>query len=244
LIAFDDQGHLLWTPSEVYQLAIESPSYLINDLLMSATPAAFPTRRSHFDFLEAVRERTGVHPRNLFLRGSCQVGFSIAPKAKVWTLMSDESDLDLAIVDAEYFSRINHDVQRWADDNRAETLQEGVFHFDYVGWEQDRRRYNCCRAGDLPLSVCVHHQQTMEAIADRRDCGRHRELNAFIYRDWWSVFRRYEWDLIDLVRRIRRRELTAPADEPLPPEGARASARVGPPGSQAGPTASLPPESA
>jgi hypothetical protein len=144
--------------------------------------------------------------------------------------MHNESDLDLAIIDADYFGKINREVQQWADDNRAELIQKGEFHFDsYVEWRQDCLRYNCCRASNLPLSVCVHHQQTMEEIADLRHCGLRRNLNAFVYRDWWSLFRRYEWDLIDLVGKVRGRRITPPSDKPLPPEGARPSARAGQP---------------
>jgi len=217
VIIYDEHGHIRWKPIELFQLAIDSPRPLINDFLTSGTPAAFATRDRYSGFLEAVAERTGVHPRNLFLRGSCQVGFSIAPRPKVWTSMHADSDLDLAIVDADYFQRINQEVQKWADDNRAESIREDVPSFDYVGWQRDRRLYNCCRAEDLPLSVCVHHQETMATIAGLQHCGSKREVNAFVFRDWWSVYRRYEWDLKELIGGVRGRRLTPPGDVPLPP---------------------------
>ncbi len=84
------------TPKELYQSVLESPLRLVNDYLMGgSTPKAFDEYARYFDFVHAVSERTGVHPRNLYLRGSCQIGYSIAPRSdKVWTTMSDDSDLD------------------------------------------------------------------------------------------------------------------------------------------------------
>ena len=77
---FDKHGHVTWTPKALYDLAKSTPQRLVNRYLMTGTPWAFPEYGRYCDFLEAVAERTGVHPRNLYLRGSCQVGFSIAPK--------------------------------------------------------------------------------------------------------------------------------------------------------------------
>ena len=78
---FDEHGHVLWTPKTLYELAKTAPLQLVNRYLINGTPWAFPAYPQYFDFLEAVAERTGVHPRNLYLRGSCQIGFSIAPRA-------------------------------------------------------------------------------------------------------------------------------------------------------------------
>ena len=84
---FDSQGHVQWTPRTLYDLAKTAPLRLVNRFLMNGTPAAFPDYGRYCDFQEAVAERTGVHPRNLYLRGSCHIGFSIAPQPKVWTAM-------------------------------------------------------------------------------------------------------------------------------------------------------------
>src|SRR5438552_17434540 len=79
---FDEQGHVVWTPKELYQMVVEGPLRLVNDYLMGgSTPKALDEYAQYRDFVHAVAERTGVHPRNLYLRGSCQIGFSIAPRA-------------------------------------------------------------------------------------------------------------------------------------------------------------------
>ena len=127
---FDEHGHVIWTPKILYDLAKVDPLRLINNYLMSGTPHAFSTYDSYCDFLEAVAERTGIHPRNLYLRGSCQIGFSIAPKHnKVWTAMRGDtapnpSDLDLVIVDEAYFTRFEREVRWWEDRNPGEVLSE------------------------------------------------------------------------------------------------------------------------
>src|ERR1700722_8715445 len=101
---FDEHGHVVWTPQELYHLVVKAPNRLLEGYLMAGTPAAFPDYTSWCDFLEAIAERIGVHLRNLYLRGSCHIGFSIAPKwDKVWVAMNEQSDLDLVIVDAHYF---------------------------------------------------------------------------------------------------------------------------------------------
>ncbi|MCY2964031.1 MAG: hypothetical protein NT069_10370 [Planctomycetota bacterium] len=115
---FDEEGHIVWKPRELYQMALENPLRLVNDYLMGgSTPKAFDEYERYCDFVEAVAERIGVHPRNLYLRGSCQIGYSIAPRAeKVWTAMSDESDLDLVIVDRLYFERFEKEIRRWENE--------------------------------------------------------------------------------------------------------------------------------
>ena len=73
---FDEQGHILWTPKDLYGMVKDNPLRLVNDYLMGGvTPKAFAEYKLYCDFVHAISERTGVHPRNLYLRGSCQIGF-------------------------------------------------------------------------------------------------------------------------------------------------------------------------
>jgi hypothetical protein len=213
---FDEQGHVIWSPKGLYQMAKEDPLRLVNDYLMGgSTPIAFHEYEQYCDFIHAVAERTGVHPRNLYLRGSCQIGFSIAPRGeKVWNAMSDDSDLDLVIVDRPYFDRFEEEIRRWEDRNPVRALQ---------GWEataflerQRDRRFYCCRDKGLPSVVCVHHRDVMAAVTNLRHCGLYRGVSAFIYPDWLSARRRYEDDLRLLQKGIDRSELMPPADTPFP----------------------------
>ena len=93
---------------------------MIDHYLIPATPVAF-AYAAYGRFLHQLSLHLGVHPRNLFLRGSCQIGFSITPKAtKVWMAMDERSDLDLAIIDAAYYEKIDREVMRWEERTRAD----------------------------------------------------------------------------------------------------------------------------
>jgi hypothetical protein len=213
---FDEHGHVVWGPRELYELAKSNPLRLVNGYLMTGTPRAFATYEHYCDFLEALSERTGVHPRNMYLRGSCQIGFSIAPKPSAWTAMRDEpdpSDLDLVIVDEAYFTRIEREVQWWEDRNPVHYLQGGLAR-TFERRQQDRQ-FNCCRDDFLPVAVCVHHQDTMRRVAEMQHCGMQRALSAFAYPDWLSARRRYEYDIQELIKGVEQGYLPRPGDEPF-----------------------------
>lgn len=125
---FDEHGHVVWaSPRELYAEAVQSPQRLLSGYLMAGTPCAFATYSQYCDFVEAVAERTGVHARNLYVRGSCHIGFSIAPRSdKLWIVMGDDSDLDLVIVDAVYFHRFEAELRRWEERNPVKSQQEKV----------------------------------------------------------------------------------------------------------------------
>ncbi len=213
---FDEEGHIVWKPRELYQMALENPLRLVNDYLMGgSTPKAFDEYERYCDFVEAVAERIGVHPRNLYLRGSCQIGYSIAPRAeKVWTAMSDESDLDLVIVDRLYFERFEKEIRRWEERNPVHALQ-GRESSAFLDRQRDRQFY-CCRDKGLPSVVCVHHRDAMAKVANLQHCGRRRNVSAFMYPDWLSARKRYESDISLLRKGIERGELTPPEDTPSP----------------------------
>lgn len=144
---FEEHGHVIWTPKILYDLAKTAPSRLLHHYLMNGTPWAFATYDSYCDLLEAIVERTGIPPRNLYLRGSCQIGFSIAPKPeKVWTASRGAahpkpSDLDLVIVDEAYFTRFEREVRWWEDRNPGEFLPAKATKA-YLLRQRDRQ-YNC-----------------------------------------------------------------------------------------------------
>ncbi len=213
---FDEEGHIVWSLKELYQMVQEDFLRLVNGYLMGgSTPRAFDEYAQYCDFVHAVAERTGVHPRNLYLRGSCHIGFSIAPRAdKIWTVMSDDSDLDLVVVDRLYFERFEEEIRRWEDRNPVQALQ-GRESAEFLERQRDRQFY-CCRDKGLPSVVCVHHRDVMAAVADLCHCGRHRDVSAFIYPDWLSARRRYENDLRLLRKGIDSGELTPPEDTPSP----------------------------
>lgn len=220
----DEHGRWVWTPKELYELAKTNPLRLINGYLMAGTPRAFPNYACYCDFLGATADRLGVHPRNLYLRGSCHIGFSIAPKDTVWTAMRgdpDPSDLDLVIVDHGYFTRFEREV-RWWEERNAGGFLRGRPAKEFERRQQDRQ-FNCCRDELLPLAICVPHQDAMRDVAAIKHCGTHRSLSAFIYPDWLSARRRYEYDIRELVDGVEGGRLPPPGDQPVPAQAAVAA---------------------
>jgi len=214
---FDEHGHLICSPTEIYELAVENPNRLLNAYLMVGTPLVFTEYSRYCDFLEAVSDRTGIHAKNLYLRGSCHIGFSIAPKnAKLWMAVRKKSDLDLVIVDAEYFHRCEDELRRWEARNPVKSAQ-GKAAEEAANRAQDRR-FNCVRDKGLPNVVCVHHRRMMAKITAMAHCGHKRDVSAFIYPDWHSAQERYEFDLRELKKGVTKGWLTPPPPKPIPSE--------------------------
>ena len=73
----------------------------------------------------------------------------------------------------------------------------------------------------------------MRRVADMKHCGLHRTLSAFIYPDWLSARKRYEFDLRQLVKGVESGRLPPPGDEAVSEEAAvvapPAQPAVGPP---------------
>jgi len=224
---FDEHGRIDWMPKELYTLAVQNPRRLIDGFLMAGhTPAVFPSHEKYCEFLEAIAERTGIHPRSLYLRGSCQIGFSIAPRVKkVWSAARDKSDLDLVIVDVEYFRRIEEEILRWEARNPETTLKDT--HAENFTRRKEDRLYNCCWDEVFPPPVAVHHKDSMRIVANLQHCGRWRKLSAFIYPDWFSAKRRYDRDIRLLVQGVQNGTLEEPGDSPTvskkPPTSATAT---------------------
>jgi hypothetical protein len=135
--------------------------------------------------------------------------------------MSDDSDLDLVIVDRPYFERFEEEIQRWEDRNPVQALQgrESTAFFD----RQRDRQFYCCRDKGLPSVVCVQHRDVMAAVADLCHCGLRRDVSAFIYPDWLSARRRYENDIRILRKSIDSGELTPPENTPSPAKAKQAT---------------------
>ncbi len=216
---FDSQGHLECKPPELYQHAVENPHRLLNAYLMGSTPSVFSEYDQYCHFLEAVSDRTGVHAKNLYVRGSCHIGFSIAPRSdKIWLAFGPKSDIDLVIVDADYFRRCEEELRRWEVRNPI-TSPRDKGASAAANRAQDRL-FNCFRDEGLQNVVCVHHQKMMKKITALAHCGHARKVTAFIFPDWHSAQERYEFDLRRLRKGVEEEWLSPPPDEPLPREAA------------------------
>jgi len=215
---FDPEGRLIVSPKEVQQLVLANSDELVHHVLLSGTPHAFESYRNYCGFLNELSDRLHVNPRNLCLRGSAKLGFSISPKPeKLWRQMRENSDLDLAIVDSGFFSRIDDQVRTW---ERKPPNRSRIFHTNTTESKrlEERRRtkgkFECFRHFDLPrVDGVVQLYEQLNGVRTEAYCGRPRALTAFIFRDWWGVFQRYSSDLHDLRKGLRRK------DQPLPQAG-------------------------
>jgi hypothetical protein len=207
---FDAEGHVVVTPRE-WQERLADSGRLTSDVWLAGTPWAFPNYVGCREFLAFLADRLGVHANNIVVRGSTKIGFSIAPRPdKVWIAMRPDSDLDLAIVDPDYYHFFDREIRGY-ERRFGERLFSGVPRVKAVGRRESRKFYTY-RYQDLPAIGCVtDHKAILTEAPVVACCGCHRPVTAFIYRDWWSVHERCEYDLRDL-----RRALAAPG---FPPAG-------------------------
>lgn len=223
---FDSEGHVCISPRE-WQALLADPLRLVRDFWLVGTPWAFQTHDAYQKFRAFLADRLSVHPNNFVVRGSTKIGFSVSPDAdKLWVKMRPDSDLDLAIIDTDYFHFFDREIR-----GHERRLGSAAFH----GFEARKkarrdkyRRFYTYRYGDLPDIGCVEDHNHHLSEAPLQECCGQRPLSAFIYRDWWAVQSRCEYDLFELVREIRNQRLPDGGHEPRPyerPKGAREAAR-------------------
>lgn len=235
---FDEEGHIIVTPKEVHELAFSAAETLINSVLIPGTPRAVPTHRQHFELLQHISGRMGIHPNNLFFKGSTKIGFSIAPKLdKVWMAYGDASDLDLAIVDSRFFQVVDYEVDRWERNpqNRSMLFQNERLLREHGHRVYHKGKFDCFRFFDLPQGIaCMEQLNDCLNDAPVEQCCRiKRSLRAFVFRDWWGVWKRYDFDIYCLTRGLQAHQNRLPpgGDYPRPylePTDSAADACEGP----------------
>jgi hypothetical protein len=204
----------------VQELAMSNPSALINRVLLPGTPLAIAKHDLHCQLLEVLSQCLGVHPRNLLFKGSTKLGFSIAPRhQKLWMSFGPASDLDLAIVDSNFFVRLDDQVRNWERDpnNKEQMLRERKEKYQYQKRVRQKGAFDCYRFFDLPRVPLLEELNAhLDEIRTETFCGIPRSLTAFVFRDWWGVFRRYEFDLEELCRGLRNPSNPLPNADEVP----------------------------
>jgi hypothetical protein len=223
-VHFDAEGHIIVSPREVHELALTDKNKLINSILIPGTPRAIQTHSLHHDLLQHISDCIGIHPNCLFFKGSTKIGFSIAPKeAKIWMEYGPSSDLDLAIVDPHFFQMVDSEVRRWEwrRENRGRIFQNQRLWKEHLNRNYHKGKFDCFRFFDLPKIACMEELDDCLGIAPvEACCGVNRSLSAFIFRDWWGICKRYDFDLYHLTKGLCRAEGPVPAggDDPRPYE--------------------------
>ena len=217
---FDGEGHLVVTPREIHEMALADRAKLINSVLLPGTPAAISTHARHADLLSHISNAMGIHPNNLFFRGSTKIGFSIAPTAvKIWMKYGPASDLDLAIVDPWFFQLVDHEVRRWEwkTQNRSAMFRDPRLYAAYLNRASHKGRFDCFRNRDLPKIACMEELNAcLDSAPVEACCGLKRPMRAFMFRDWWGVCKRYDYDLYCLCRGLQDQERPLPAGGDVP----------------------------
>jgi hypothetical protein len=198
----DENGHARLSPAEIQQQILQDRRLLINGVLIPAVPSIFAERRSYDRFVEYLSDELRIHPRNFAIRGSTLLGFSTGPTAdKVWTVCTDQSD---HVIDRE----VRH----------FETRPTGAEEVgDTPEKRKNRRRdrkFYCYKYFNLPHLPAAVHQSAVFANVLFHLLDRPRTVDAFVYRDWWAVYDRWNEELRSVEEGIRQGRFPPGADTP------------------------------
>lgn len=212
-VRFDAEGHVLLSPKHVEE-GLSDCDLLVTRWLLPGTPHLFDTYDDFHRFLLFIADELYIPPMNVCVRGSGKIGFSIAPKGhKLWMAPGPDSDVDVGIVDVDYFNLIHRELRRWM---RTAPVDRGREVLKKV---KKTRVHEYYRYFDLPneIPVVAQHNDCFRRAGDAVECVRGRVVTAFIFRDWWSVCARYKFDL-ELVKcgLAKGGDLPRASDKPRP----------------------------
>lgn len=206
---FSAQGHLDIQPKDFLKMAQEAPRKLVNNYLLAGTPHLFATYDEYCAFRGDLASKLRIHPCTILVRGSARFGYRTSPRAdKVWTPITPDSDIDVAIADVDYFNHLDAEVREW--EARQRMPHPAHPSFRPYAQRQQYRSFNCVADSWLPPNTCVSHGDTMSEFDTMAYCGRKRKVSAFVFRDWWSLRNRFEFDIAELCSRVNAGALPPP----------------------------------
>lgn len=163
-----------------------------------------------------------LHPHNILVRGSTKIGFSIAPKPEsLWRAYGPKSDIDLAIIDNAFFERMDHEVRAWEREpaNAQRLFKDREELKKYRSRCLHKGKFDCYRHFDLPdIPTRTSMLECFRRAPLKECCDRHRPLDAFVFKDWWGLWRRYEFDLSCIItgKGADGEDLPTPTGTPRP----------------------------
>ncbi len=213
----DTEGHLIVTPQEVSNILCNSQK-LINTVLIPGTPLAFSTYNNYCNFLDACSDTLGVHPRNILVRGSAKLGFSMKPnKDSIWREFHLGSDIDLAIIDPNYYHYLDREIRMYERNPENNAFSGKQYHKSIQ--RKKHRSFYTYQFNTLPdIPPVVEHNRRIKSLPVENCCGSPRPINAFVFRDWWSLYTRWASDIRAIIKKIKEGELPSGDDTPRPYE--------------------------
>ena len=143
-------------------------------------------------FRERISERLSALPENISIVGSARFGFSQKPERN-FRSFSDNSDIDLVVVDAEQFDDLWHRLLRGAYPRPIRAVQGWVRARQgevYTGWltpaiiRPDRGIYG---PKVDPILQFTHIWFETQRLANSYVAKAHENINARLYRTWEHV---------------------------------------------------------
>lgn len=129
--------------------------------------------------------------------------------------MRPDSDIDLAIVDPDYYHFFDREIRIY-ERRLGRKLFRDAESAKAISRRESRKFY-VYRYPDLPDIGCVRDHKSHLGEAPLEACCGPRTLTAFIYRDWWSVHERCEYDLRALRRALNEPGCPQGGDVPRTP---------------------------
>lgn len=116
-------------------LSARSDEALVREHVLGGQPHVFTDWPEGFDLMRShLRARLGTSEDSIVVVGSAKLGFSLNPD-RFGQRFSDQSDVDVVVVDARLFDELWHSLLRW--DYPRRRTQLGMQSRE---WASDRRR--------------------------------------------------------------------------------------------------------
>lgn len=147
----------------------------------------------YFLLRSEISEQFGVHPNEVFVVGSAKLGFSIAPH-KLFRHFGNESDIDIAIISTELFSRIWADVHAFQADGGFWEKKEKFSQYLFDGWIRPD-----CLPPATRFAYCKEWWKFFEKLSNNGKYGPYK-IAAGIYHSWY-FFEAYSSRAVNICMR-------------------------------------------
>ncbi len=170
----------------------------MHEWVLSTTPFAFRSARGAYSaFRLEVSQLLDVHPADICLVGSGQLGFSLNP----WHLLSAfdrSSDLDLVVVSSDIFDHA------WRELIATQSILAAGSDRDRLRKTRDSFFDGYLRHDKLPLSSALSKSWFPKLAGPfKSDVAKRHEVKAWLFKSWWHAVGYYANGLARVQPHIR-----------------------------------------